>query len=129
MTGRKDLIMGFDFKQAAIDATTLSELMTDRQKVSTDDIIKNYPEGVTIVGFDFVEGKDGSYPIFIFTEAPKCFFSGGVVMAKIANKWLANFDDDIDACNKALAESGGVKMKLEHGRTKNGNNIIKAYPV
>ena len=119
----------FDFKKVAIDATTLSDLMTDRQKVSTDDIIRQFPDGVTIVAFDFVEGKDGQYPIFLFTESPKSFFSGGVVLAKIANKWLAGFNDDIDACNKALAESGGVKIKLETGRTKNGNSIVKATVV
>ncbi len=121
--------MGFDFKQAALEATTLSELMTDRQKVSTDDIIKHYPEGITITAFDFVEGKDGQYPIFLFAESPKSFFSGGIVLAKIANKWLAAFNDDIEACNAALAESGGVKIKMEFGRTKNGNNIIKATVV
>lgn len=117
---------GFNFKQAAIDATTLSELMTDRQKVSTDDIIKQFPDGITITAFDFVEGKEGQYPIFLFSESPKSFFSGGVVLAKIANKWLSAFNDDVDACNAALAESGGVKIKLEHGRTKNGNSLIKA---
>ena len=121
--------MSFDFRQAAIDATTLSELMTDRQKVSTDDIIKHYPDGVTITAFDFVEGKDGQYPIFLFAESPKSFFSGGVVLAKIANKWLSGFGDDLDACNAALAEHGGVKIKLESGRTKNGNSIIKATAV
>ena len=121
--------MNFNFKQAAIDATTLSELMTDRQKVSTDDIIKQYPDGVTITAFDFVDGKDGQYPIFLFSESPKSFFSGGVVLAKIANKWLAAFNDDIDACNKALSESGGVKIKLENSRTKNGNSLVKATVV
>ena len=120
------LIRAFDFKQAAVDATTLSELMTDRQKVSTEDIIKHYPDGVTITAFDFVEGKDGQYPIFLFAESPKSFFSGGVVLAKIANKWLAGFNDDVDACNKALAESGGCKIKLEISRTKNGNSLVKA---
>ncbi len=122
--------MSFNFKQAAIEATTLSELMVDRQKVTTDEIIKHYPEGVTITAFDFVQGKEGDdYPIFLFAESTKSYFSGGVVLKQIAKKWLSAFNDDIAKCNEALAASGGVKIKLENSRTKKGNNLVKATVV
>lgn len=115
--------MGFNFSQTAKEATTLSELMADRQKVSTNDIVKEFPDGVTVTGFDFVSGKDGNYPIFVFKESEKSFFSGGIVLDKIARKWLDGFGGDLDKCNEELEKSGGVKIKLIMTRTKGGNNL------
>ena len=46
-----------DFRNMAKRQTTLSEVMTDRDKISTDDLIAKYPDGVTIVAFDYIQSK------------------------------------------------------------------------
>ena len=46
-----------DFRNMAKRQTTLSEVMTDRDKISTDELIKKYPDGVTIVAFDYIQSK------------------------------------------------------------------------
>ena len=40
------------FKDKALSATTVSKIMEGRTKISTDELITKYPEGVTILGFD-----------------------------------------------------------------------------
>ena len=49
-----------DFRNMAKRQTTLSEVMTDRDKISTEDIIAKNPDGVTIVAFDYIQSKKSS---------------------------------------------------------------------
>ena len=119
--------MGFDFKSLAVEATSLSELMNGRTKVDTADIIAKYPEGITVTTVDMIEyemdGKPIEYPVFLFAENENAFYAGGVVLKKIARAWVSKFDGDYSAMSAALAESGGVKIKLSSGKAKNGNTI------
>jgi hypothetical protein len=115
------------FRDLAIEATSLSELMNGRTKVDTNDIIAKYPDGITITAVDMVEyEKDGNpveYPLFLFSENEGAFYAGGVVLKKIAKAWASKYDNDYAAMSKALAEEGGVKIKLSIGRAKTGNTI------
>ena len=119
--------MGFNFKNAALEATSLSDLMNGRTKVDTADIIAKYPEGITVTTVDMVEyekdGKPVEYPIFLFAENEKAFYAGGVVLKKIAKAWASNFDNDYAKTSEALKAEGGVKVVLSTGRSKNGNTI------
>lgn len=116
-----------NFKNVAIEATSLSELMTGRTKLDTTDIVAKYPEGITITAVDMVEyEKDGNpveYPIILFAENDKAFYAGGIVLKKIAQAWVSAFGGDYSAMSADLAEQGGVKVKLSVGRSKNGNSI------
>lgn len=116
------------FARMAKDATTLSELMTNREKITMDALIIKYPNGVTVTGFDVLNSTDAngetdSYPIFVFAEDTTKFCNGGAVLNKIVNVWLAHFDGDITACNKALESYNGVKLKFSKSTTKNGRPI------
>lgn len=117
----------FNFKQTAIDATSLSELMAGKTKIDTADVVAKYPEGITVTAVDMIEyekdGKPVEYPVFLFAENENAFYAGGVVLKKIARAWVAGFDGDYNVMSGELAKQGGVKVKLTVGRSKNGNSI------
>ena len=117
--------MSFNFKQSAEKITTISKLMEGRTKAKTREIIDKFPDGITITGFDLVNGAKGQYPVLIFKEDDTKFFNGGLVFTKIVNEWLSAYDGDIAKCNKDLLDFGGVAVKMEIGTTKSGNNITK----
>ena len=113
-----------NFKQRAIDATTTSKLLENRTKISTEEVLAKYPEGVTVIGFDFLTGDNGKYPVCIFKENNnECFF-GGTAMTEICNRWMEGYNT-VDECNADLAAEGGVKLKFEKSKTKQNRNFIK----
>lgn len=119
--------MGFDFRNVAVEATSLSELMNGRTKIDTADVIAKYPDGITIIAVDMVEyekdGKPVEYPLFLFAENDNAFYAGGVVLKKIVKAWASKFDGDYESMSRALTEGGGVRVKLSMGRAKTGNTI------
>ena len=110
--------MSVDFRNIAIESTTLSPIMDGRTRLSMDDVISSYPNGVTVDGFDIIH-----YSVVTFAEDSDKFFFGGKVLTNIVNGWIAVFEGDIEKASSALKDSGGVKMQFAHGRTKNGNNL------
>lgn len=122
------------FAELARKATTLSALMEGRNKISTKDIIEQYPDGVTVIGFDVVSTLDNNgdintYPIIEFAEDTTKFFYGGKAMNDITTSWLAHFEGDIDACSNALKATGGVKVKFTNARTRTGRNFTRVEIV
>lgn len=117
--------MAFNFKDAAIQATTLSELMDNRDKLSIDDVISKHPDGVTIAAFDMIDSGDGSepYAVLVSAEDPKAFFFGGSVMSKICKQWAGAFGGDCKTASAELQAQGGVKVQFSHGKTKKGNSL------
>lgn len=115
----------FDFKAAAEAATTLSPLMDGKNKLSVDDVIRDYPQGVTITDFDMLtdNAKGTQFCVCLCKERPDSFFFGGSILSKICNEWVKGFAGDIEACSNALHDAGGVKVQLSHGRTRNGNSL------
>lgn len=121
-----------DFKKIALDATTMSEIMNGRDKMDTEELIKKYPEGVTIDFIDNVnmQQEDGEENVWIFVteEQPNKFTFGGFVLAKIFNNILAEFEGDyaemIETYNSALKEDK-LRVKLERAKTKAKREITK----
>lgn len=121
-----------DFKKIALDATTMSELMNGRDKMDTEELIKKYPNGVTIDFIDNVnmQQEDGEENVWIFVteEQPDKFTFAGFVLAKIFNNILAEFEDDyakmIETYNSALKEDK-LRVKLERAKTKSKREITK----
>lgn len=121
-----------DFKKIALDATTMSELMNERDKMDTEEIIKKYPNGVTIDFIDNVnmQQEDGEENVWIFVteEQPNKFTFAGFVLAKIFNNILAEFEGDyaemIETYNSALKEDK-LRVKLERAKTKSKREITK----
>lgn len=121
-----------DFKKIALDATTMSELMNGRDKMDTEELIKKYPEGVTIDFIDNVnmQQEDGEENVWIFVteEQPDKFTFAGFVLAKIFNNILSefegNYDEMIETYNSALKEDK-LRVKLERAKTKTKREITK----
>lgn len=121
-----------DFKKIALDATTMSELMNGRDKMDTEELIKNYPNGVTIDFIDNVnmQQEDGEENVWIFVteEQPNKFTFAGFVLAKIFNNILDEFEGDyaemIETYNSALKEDK-LRVKLERAKTKSKREITK----
>lgn len=122
-----------DFKKIALDATTMSELMNGRDKMDTEELIKKYPDGVTIDFIDNVNmsqegGEAENVWIFVTEEQPDKFTFGGFVLAKIFNNILAEFEGDYDAMieeyNSSLKEDK-LRVKLERAKTKTKREITK----
>ena len=116
------------FSDIAKKATTLSPLMEGRTKISTDDIIVAYPNGVTLTEFDIVpgisqNGEPNSYPVFLFKEDPTKFYCGGTVLGNIAASWVEGTGGDIDGASAELKATGGVAVKLVKGKTRRGNSV------
>lgn len=121
-----------DFKKIALDATTMSELMSGRDKMDTEELIKKYPDGVTIDFIDNVnmQQEDGEENVWIFVteEQPNKFTFAGFVLAKIFNNILSEFEGDyaemIEMYNSALKEDK-LRVKLERAKTKSKREITK----
>lgn len=121
-------IKTINFGKVANENVTLSQLMIGREKISMDDLIKEYPNGVTVMEFSTVTYEDGNqivhYPVFAFKEDDSKFFLGGYVLNKIVDSWLDACGADNEAeVSDALKEQGGVHMKFTAGKTKGGRNI------
>lgn len=121
-----------DFKKIALDATTMSELMSGRDKMDTEELIKKYPDGIIIDFIDNVnmQQEDGEENVWIFVteEQPNKFTFAGFVLAKIFNNILAEFEGDyaemIETYNSALKEDK-LRVKLERAKTKSKREITK----
>ena len=69
-----------NFRDLARKATTLSELMENREKIQTGEVIKNFPDGITLNAVDVIKTSDVKYPIFTFVEDSTTFDCGGIVL-------------------------------------------------
>lgn len=118
------------FAQLAKRATTLSTIMEGREKITTEDVINSFPNGITITEFDVItttneNGMPSTYPVLAFAEDVNKFIYGGKALNDIVTTWLANFDGDIEATSAALKAAGGVKIKLVSAKTKQGRNFTR----
>lgn len=111
------------FSEIAKKKTTLSELMNGREKIETDDIVRDYPNGITINSFDIVSTGEDRYPVVTYAEDDGKYLNGGIVLNKICDGWLEYFHGDIEQANMSLAKAGGVKCVFKKSKTKSGNNI------
>lgn len=112
------------FKSKAVAATSISKIMEGRTKISTDELITKYPDGVTIIGFDWMKGEDGKYPVCIFGEnVNECFF-GGAALTTICDAWMEGYEDP-ESCSAALSSEGGVKVRFSKGKTKSNRTFTR----
>lgn len=118
-----------NFKELAIQATTLSPLMADREKVSTDEIINQYPEGITITSFDSVTLNDGQYYIATFKEDESAYLNCGQILSKVFDQFVNAFDGNITEASETLRANGGLKVKLNRSRTRGGNSLTTVTVV
>lgn len=117
------------FANLAKKAVANSPVREGRERISTEEIIAQYPNGITITEFDMLQKRNGAeltmFPTFAFAEDITKYFNGGTSLKKITDEWLAHFEGDIEACNAALKANGGCKVRLlPMQRTGSGNNFV-----
>lgn len=120
------------FKSIAQKATSISPIMTGREKLSTEEVAGNV---FTIIEFDLApkfdkngyiivddDGVIDTYGVVIFEEAPTKYYCVGTVFSKVCRAWAAEYENTEEA-SKALREEGGVKVRFVNSKTKAGNNL------
>lgn len=113
----------FNFRESAMNSTLLSALQNNREKISTEELIATFPDGITVNAFDFATVQDKTFAVVTFSEDDSRYYNGGTVLTKMCLNWAAGFAGDPEAASTALAKSGGVKLKFTESKTKNGNNV------
>lgn len=112
------------FREIAAKTLSLSDLMAGREKMTTEDLIG---KTVTCVEFDFAtindKGTEKIFPVLIFAEYPDKYYTGGTLLNKMCQAWVAEYDGDVSAASNALSDEGGVKIRFSSGKTKSGNNL------
>lgn len=111
------------FTKMAKKATVISRVLENREKISVEDIMRDYPNGVTLTDFDLISLDNVTFPVFAIAENPAVAFFGGIVLNKIVANWLGAYDGDLEQCATDLRASGGVKIRLSKGKTKAGQEI------
>ena len=114
-----------NFKDLAKRQTTLSEVMLDREKVTTEELMEKYPDGVTIIAFDYITSRKskGKYPVFNIAEDATVFCNGGTVLDRIFTDFVNAMDGDVKAASDELRRQGGLQVKLSKGETKAGDEL------
>ena len=113
----------FNFREEAMKSTLLSVLQKDRTKISTEELVSQFPDGVTVNQFDFATIEDKVFAVVTFAEDGTRYYNGGTVLTKMCLAWAAGFNGDPESASVALMKSGGVKLKFTETKTKNGNNV------
>lgn len=120
------------FKSIAQKATSISPIMTGREKLSTEDIAGKV---FTIIEFDLApkfdkngcpivddDGVIDTYGVVVFEEQPSMYYCVGTVFSKVCRAWAAEYESTEEA-SKELQKEGGVKVKFVNSKTKSGNNL------
>ena len=114
-----------NFKQTASKTLAGCSLMANRTKVSTDRILTEHQDYVTIVQFDFAASTQGEYAVVELAEYTDKYYPCGLSITNICREWLNAYEGDIEQANKDLKQSGGCRVRLERVRTTKGNAFVK----
>lgn len=121
-----------DFRKVAKRVTSLSDIMTNREKITNEDLIgaQEYAT-VHITDMDRLSLEDNQHSwIYTTEEYPNYYSYAGTVLNKIFEEYLTYFPaDDVDALREEFNKAGGITVELSYGTTKKGNDIIKVKVV
>lgn len=99
----------------------LFDLLEGKEKISVQEIITDFPEGIHITGCTTMKNKKGEkISAWTFAEAPTKFFFGGVILTKLAEDWIADNGGTAKACSEGLAkEMPGMKLIMKDSASGN----------
>lgn len=117
------------FTSAAKAATSTSFVTAGRDKISTEDIITTYPEGITITALDRMGTGADYYYAVAFKEDPKAFFFSGTILTKICDNMVEMFSGDCEVTSTALKEEGGLKIRLHTEKSEKTNRYYTACDI
>ena len=108
------------------DAFTLSPLMTNREKIDTETIIKYHPDKISINAIDTIEVDEETVFVYTFEEEPTKFAYAGTVLKGCFNSMVENYS--MVEINEALKEEP-FTVKLSTSKTKDNKPITKIEKV
>jgi len=103
--------------------------------ISINELIKKYPDGVTVNGLFLKKTRGGEAVCFKFVEDPdKYFYATGGDLKLTAEDWLDYCESlgeakPVEITASEMLEKEPVKLKIEKIRTKNGNTYTKVVNV
>lgn len=103
--------------------------------IKVDEVIANYPDGVTVTGAFIIAKKDKKTDkvkisgCFIYAEAPdKYFYAEAGDLKKIFDGWLQECNGNIDQLNEKLNYEN-IKLKIFKKPIGDGKTYVKAIVV
>lgn len=114
-----------NFSQIASKTLSSCSLMASGKKVSTDVILAEHPDYITITEFDFARSIQGEYSVVGLAEYPGKYYPCGMSLTNVCREWLESYEGDIEQANKDLKTCGGCRVRLERVRTNKGNAFVK----
>ena len=107
-----------------------SRVINGRDKLSVDEVINKYPEGVAIDEFEILtSGSDGKEYVVLHIKDTNNYFNGGSLALKVVKGWAEDFDGDVDTASEELKKDGGCVFKIYKTTTKKGNPITAFDPI
>lgn len=111
-----------NFKAIAKEHTEGSFVTVGREKVDMGDIINAFPDGVTVMEFDFLTGENGEFAVCAFKEDENACFFGGKILTDMCKAWAEGYNSTKDASADLTAE-GGVKLRFKRSKTKANRDV------
>lgn len=121
-----------NFQEIAKQEVTLAKIMENRDKIETEQIISDYPDGIHIdeiekIAMQKEEGLE-IFWAFHFTEEPDCFAFAGIVLGKIFDKFQEVYEGELDELAADLKEEP-LGVILESGKTKDGKRNVTTVKI
>ena len=109
----------FNLRNAAKEVTTFSDLMSNRQKIDTADLVG---KELTIRDFDMVKDNKGKpFIIYIMDEYENSFAFGGQVLTNMFAELIQQYG--LEDVRKEVQENGlKVKLSTVQSKSKNAEN-------
>lgn len=122
-----------DFKKIAQKSVTLAEIMEGREKIDTEQLIEDYPDGFGIDEIEFVTLQKGDGKVDDFwafhVKGTNYFAFSGLVLGKIFNDFLKEYEGDYEELYDNFKKSGGIKVKLTSAVTKSTKRPVTTVQV
>lgn len=110
------------FKTIAKEHTEGSFVTAGREKVEVEELMRVFPEGVTVTQFDFLPGDNGEFAVCGFKEDENAFFFGGKILTDMCKAWVEGYADTKESSADLTAE-GGVKLRFKRSKTKANRDV------
>lgn len=122
-----------NFKELAKKSVTLAEIMEKREKIDTEEIIKEYKDGFEIDEIEYVtiqkeDGKTDQFWAFHIKGTDKFAFAG-LVLGKIFETYLEAYEGDYEALYQDFNGKESIAVKLESSTTKSSKRPVTIVKV
>ena len=118
-----------NFKATAETVVVLSTVTLNREKISTEDIKKNFRAGFTIDEIDQIKAYDQKEKadklVWVYHIAGTDLFAfAGYQLAQIFDSYLAAYEGDLSQLRADFTADGGLgTVVLTSAKTRDGNNV------